>query len=54
MISQVEAIAALDNPGDHSAEFEAIAAKWKETGHVPFKQKDKINGAYRDAITQYL
>ncbi len=53
LISQVEAIAALDNPGDHSAEFEAIAAKWKETGHVPFKQKDKINGAYRDAITQY-
>jgi hypothetical protein len=53
LISQVEAIVAADNPADHAEEFEAIQAKWKETGHVPFKQKDKINGAYRDALAIY-
>jgi vacuolar-type H+-ATPase subunit I/STV1 len=54
LISQLEAIAALDKPGDHSEEFDAIQVKWKETGHVPFKQKDRINGAYRDALSQYF
>ncbi len=54
LISQVEAMVALDNPGDHSEEFESIQAKWKSTGHVPFKQKDIINGAYRDALSLYF
>jgi hypothetical protein len=54
LISQLEAIAALDNPGDHADELDVIQAKWKDTGHVPFKQKDKINGAYRDALSQYF
>jgi hypothetical protein len=54
LISQVEAIAAKDNPAADADEFEAIQLKWKETGHVPFKQKDKINGAYRDALSVYF
>lgn len=54
LISRMEAIAALDNPGDHADEFEDIQKEWKEIGHVPFKQKDKINGAYRDALDQYF
>jgi hypothetical protein len=54
LISQLEAIAALDNPGEHADELDVIQAKWKETGHVPFKQKDKINGAYRDALNMYF
>ncbi len=54
LISQVEAIVASADPSVHAEEFEAIQLKWKETGHVPFKQKDKINGAYRDALAIYF
>ncbi len=54
LISQVESVIGSDNPADHAEEMEAIQAKWKETGHVPFKQKDKINGAYRDALGSYF
>ncbi len=53
LIAQVEALAASENPKEHAAEFEAMQAKWKETGHVPFKQKDKINGAFREALSRF-
>lgn len=53
LIAQVEALAASENPAEHAAEFEALQAKWKETGHVPFKQKDKINGAFREALSRF-
>ncbi len=29
-----------------------IRAKWQETGHVPFRDKDKIHDAYREAMRQ--
>ena len=38
---------------DEAANSEALAAfneKWQAIGHVPFKEKDAINSAWRDAI----
>ena len=27
-----------------------LQARWNETGHVPFREKDKLYAAYRDAV----
>ena len=31
-------------------ELRKLQARWQETGHVPFREKDKIQMAYRDAV----
>lgn len=50
LIASLKKIASSENPSDHMDEFNAIQAKWKETGHVPFKLKDKINNGFKEAI----
>lgn len=30
----------------------ALRAEWQETGHVPFKEKDKIHDTYREVVRQ--
>ncbi len=32
------------------AEFKALQERWQQTGHVPFREKDKVYEAYRDAV----
>lgn len=31
-------------------ELRKLQARWQETGHVPFREKDKVQMAYRDAV----
>ena len=50
----VEDILAYE-PADDAANEEAardFAARWNAVGHVPFKEKDGVNKAYRDAMQE--
>lgn len=37
---------------DSIAEINALRAKWQETGHVPFREKDKLHEVYREVVRQ--
>lgn len=51
-----EIIEALKNIDENLPDNEAVAQlrelqdKWQQTGHVPFRDKDKVNDAYRAAV----
>ena len=49
----IAAINAYEPAGDHDADLQAMRdfqAKWREIGFIPFKEKDKIQNAYREAV----
>lgn len=49
----IAAIGAYELSGDHDADLQAMRdfqAKWREIGFIPFKEKDKVQNAYREAI----
>ena len=49
----IAAIEAFELSGDREADLAAMRdfqAKWREIGFIPFKEKDKIQNAYRDAL----
>ncbi|MBO4476110.1 MAG: DUF349 domain-containing protein [Bacteroidales bacterium] len=49
LIAEVEAYV----PADEAADAEALAAftdRWQAIGHVPFKEKDAVNAAWREAV----
>ncbi len=46
----IEEINAYETTGDDSAAQEEFAKRWQEIGFVPFKEKDNVNKAYRDAV----
>ncbi len=49
----IEEVLAYEPSDDPAANMEAqreFNARWQEIGHVPFKEKDAINAAYRDAV----
>ena len=54
----VETLTALNSPEADTPRNEAIAtinnlrAKWQQTGHVPFREKDKLHDAYREVVRQ--
>ncbi len=53
----VEEIKAFKVLADKKANLEALKSfqtRWMETGHVPFREKDKIQAAYREAIDQLI
>jgi Domain of Unknown Function (DUF349) len=54
LIGKLEALTASENPGAQIDTFNEIQAEWKATGHVPFKLKDKINNAFKEAIQKYF
>ncbi|MCM1032707.1 MAG: DUF349 domain-containing protein [Odoribacter sp.] len=50
VIASLEAINA-DTPREEAiAAMRALQDKWKEIGHVPFREKDKLYDAYRNAL----
>lgn len=53
LIARVREIVAEENPSDFTEEFQEIQAKWKATGHVPFKVKDKVNNAFREVLGEF-
>ena len=49
----IAAIEAYQLSGDQEADLQAMhdfQAKWREIGFIPFKEKDKVQAAYRDAL----
>ena len=49
----IASIEAFELSGDHDADLAAMhdfQAKWREIGFIPFKDKDKVQAAYRDAL----
>ncbi|MEM6272471.1 MAG: DUF349 domain-containing protein, partial [Bacteroidota bacterium] len=53
LIERVRAINEEENPAHFAEEFVEIQAQWKQTGHVPFKVKDKINNAFKEALSEF-
>jgi heat shock protein HspQ len=54
LIAQIEAYQRLD---DNNANFENLKNfqnQWLNIGHVPMKEKDRLNNAYRKAIDQHF
>ncbi|MCM1224314.1 MAG: DUF349 domain-containing protein, partial [Lachnospiraceae bacterium] len=49
----IEALKAIDASEDGAIDkLHELQDKWQEIGHVPFKEKDKINDAYRAAVNE--
>ena len=47
----IEALGKIDSTQDDAIDkLHELQDKWQEIGHVPFRDKDKINEAYRNAI----
>ena len=42
------------DPQASLADLQALIAKWHTIGHVPFKEKDKIFKAFKDAVSQQM
>ncbi len=51
LIAQVNAILESDeDPQEAPQQIRDLMSKWQSIGHVPFKEKDKIYAAYKEAI----
>ena len=37
---------------DATAAINALQTRWKETGHVPYREKDKLNEQYRNTMAE--
>ncbi len=51
----IDEIRAYEPAGDEAADAEAYKGfneRWQQIGHVPFKDKDEVNDAYRSAIRE--
>lgn len=50
IISRLKAISEDEDRDDVIDTIRELQAEWQNTGHVPFKDKDQINKAYRDEL----
>ncbi|MDE7025345.1 MAG: DUF349 domain-containing protein [Paramuribaculum sp.] len=53
VLAELTALNAADctaERADAIKQIHALRAKWQETGHVPFREKDKIHEAYRTVV----
>jgi len=50
LIADIEAYELADDREADLAAMHDFQAKWREIGFIPFKEKDKIQNAYRDAL----
>ena len=50
VIAELNALLDADDPEDAPTRVRELMAKWQEIGHVPFKEKDKVYNAYREAV----
>lgn len=50
IIAEVAKITAETPREEAIARLRELQARWQETGHVPFREKDKIYEAYREAV----
>ena len=52
IIEEVQAYVPSDDETANADALREFNARWQEIGHVPFKEKDAVNGAYRAAIKE--
>lgn len=55
IVAQLTALNAADAEvarDEAIASIQALRKQWQETGHVPFKEKDKLHDAYREVVRQ--
>lgn len=55
IVAELTALNAPDAAIDRAEAIEkinALRAHWQETGHVPFKEKDKLHDTYREVVRQ--
>ena len=50
IIGMLSALSQTDDKEAAIAELRNLQNKWQETGHVPFREKDKLYTAYRSAV----
>ena len=50
LIEKIKSFKKTDNVSESLAALRALAAEWNSTGHVPFKEKDKIYKEYRTVL----
>jgi hypothetical protein len=50
IIAEIEAFVSSNNPADNLAALQNFQRRWTEIGFVPFKEKDKLQTAYRTAL----
>lgn len=48
IIAEIEAI--TSDTEEDMDKLRALQDQWQQTGHVPFRDKDKVNDAYREAV----
>lgn len=54
LIAQIEAYQRVDDNNINFENLKAFQSQWLNIGHVPMKEKDKLNQAYRKAIDSHF
>ena len=54
LIESIESFVKKENAQEPLAELKELIAKWNTIGHVPFKEKDKIFKAFKDAVNKQM
>lgn len=54
LIAQIEAYQRVDDNNINFENLKAFQSQWMSIGHVPMKEKDKLNNAYRKAIDNHF
>lgn len=52
LIEEILAFTPSDNETDNAEKMRAFSERWGAIGHVPFKEKDKVNDDYNDAMRE--
>ncbi|MBQ9462925.1 MAG: DUF349 domain-containing protein [Bacteroidales bacterium] len=52
IIDEIKAYVPVDDETANAEALAAFNARWQAIGHVPFKEKDTVNDAYRSAIRE--
>ena len=50
LIAEIEAYTPSDDEAANADALREFNARWQEIGHVPFKEKDNVNAAFRNAV----
>ena len=52
LIAEVKEYVQSDDEAANAEAMRAFADRWQEIGHVPFKEKDNVNAAFKEAMQQ--
>lgn len=52
LVEEILAFTPSDNETDNAEKMRAFSERWSAIGHVPYKEKDKVNDEYNDAMRE--